>query len=447
MTKIRKGLTLPIKGQPKSEVDRNKSVKSVAILGSDYQGMKPTMLVKEGDEVKIGQALFECKRQVGVKYTAPAAGKVVSLNRGPKRVFESLVIQISSSEEQVEFSHYKKSDLDKIGFEKVRDLLQESGLWTALRTRPYSKNPLPESRPKALFITAIDTNPLSGDPISVINSHKEDFKNGVKVLSKLTEGKTYVCHAKGESLPVEASGSVNLHGFEGPHPAGNVGTHIHFLDPAHADKPVWHIGYQDCIAVGKLFSTGKLWTERVVALGGPQARNPRLLVTRVGASLGDLLKDEYEGKDNRVISGSVFNGHHAKDTFNYLGRYHNQISLLKEGKERELLGWGGPGLEKFSVKPSFISKLLPAKLFDFTTSTHGSPRAMVPTGNYEDVMPMDILATQLLRSLITKQTDLAQKLGCMELDEEDLALCTFVDHGKVDYGTILRDNLTIIEKE
>ncbi|MEC7181911.1 MAG: NADH:ubiquinone reductase (Na(+)-transporting) subunit A, partial [Bdellovibrionota bacterium] len=215
MTKIRKGLTLPIKGQPKPEVDRNKSIKSVAILGSDYQGMKPTMLVKEGDEVKVGQTLFECKRQVGVKYTAPAAGKVVSINRGPKRVFESLVIQVASSEEQVEFTHYKKSDLDKIDFEKVKKLLQESGLWTAIRMRPFSKNPAPESRPKALFITAMDTNPLSGNPASVINDYKEDFKNGVKVLSKLTEGKTYVCHAKGESLPVDSSANVVLHGFEG----------------------------------------------------------------------------------------------------------------------------------------------------------------------------------------------------------------------------------------
>ena len=447
MIRIKRGLSLPIKGNPKNEIDENKKVKSVALLGSDYNGMKPTMLVKVGDEVKIGQILFECKKQVGVKYTSPAAGKVLSINRGPKRAFESLVIGVSKSEEQVEFSNYKKSDLDKISFEKVRDLLLESGLWTALRTRPFSRNPLPESRPKAVFVNAMDTNPLSADPINVIGAHKEDFQRGVSVLSKLTEGKTYVCHEDGKNVPVGNSENIVVESFSGPHPSGNVGTHIHFLDPVHADKEVWHVGYQDAIAIGKLFSTGKLWTERVVALGGPQARNPRLLKARVGANLDELLKSEYEGKGIRVISGSVLNGHHAKDNFSFLGRFHDQVTLLKEGKEREFLGWSAPGFEKYSVKPSFISKLFPAKLFDFSTSTHGSPRAMVPTGNYESVMPLDILATQLLRSLITNQTDLSQKLGCLELDEEDLALCTFVDHGKVDYGTILRENLTIIEKE
>ncbi len=447
MIRIKKGLTLPIKGNPKTEIDETKRVKSVAILGSDYNGMKPTMLVKEGDEVKVGQTLFECKKQVGVKYTSPAGGKIASINRGPKRVFESLVVDVSSSEEQVEFTHYKKSDLSKISFEKVRDLLLESGLWTSLRTRPFSKNPLPESRPKAVFVTAMDTNPLAGSPHLVIDQYKEDFKNGVIVLSKLTEGKTYVCHEGGKNLPLESSDSVKLHGFSGPHPAGNPGTHIHFLDPVFTDKEVWYVGYQDTIAIGKLFSSGKLWTDRFIALGGPKSRNPRHLKTRVGANLNELLKNEYEGKGIRVVSGSVWNGHHAKDNFSFLGRFHNQVTLLEEGKEREFLGWSTPGLEKFSIKPSFVSKLLPAKLFNFTTSTQGSPRAMVPTGNYESVMPMDILPTQLLRALITKQTDLSQKLGCLELDEEDLALCTFVDHGKVDYGTRLRENLTTIEKE
>ena len=447
MYRIRKGLDLPIEGSPSSELDETKSVGEVAILGSDYVNMRPTMLVKIGDQVKIGQPIFECKRQLGVIYTAPAAGEIISLNRGQRRVFQSIAIRPDDREEQIEFTHYQSTSPENANETNVRNLLLESGLWSSFRTRPYSKNPSSDEKPNSIFVNSMDTNPLALDPMVVISQYAGDFANGLQVISKLTDGTTFVCHQEGKKLPA-VSGNIQLNSFSGPHPSGNAGTHIHFLDPVSANKTVWTINYQDVIAIGKLFTTGRLWVERIISVAGPQIKSPRLIKTRLGASINDLVSGELLNEDNvRVISGSVLSGFEAKGPFAYLGRYHNQISALEEGHRREFLGWAGAGGNKFSIKPSFVSSLSPSKKFSFTTSTEGSFRAMIPTGNYEKVMPLDILPTQLLRALVTKQTDLAQQLGCLELEEEDLALCTFVDHGKVDYGPILRENLTQIDEE
>ena len=447
MYRIRKGLDLPIEGSPSSELDETKSVGEVAILGSDYVNMRPTMLVKIGDQVKIGQPVFECKRQLGVIYTAPAAGEIIGLNRGQRRVFQSVAIRPDDREEQIEFTHYQSTSPENANETNVRNLLLESGLWSSFRTRPYSKNPSSDEKPNSIFVNSMDTNPLALDPMVVISQYAGDFANGLQVISKLTDGTTFVCHQEGKKLPA-VSGNIQLNSFSGPHPSGNAGTHIHFLDPVSANKTVWTINYQDVIAIGKLFTTGRLWVERIISMAGPQIKSPRLIKTRLGASINDLVSGELLNEDNvRVISGSVLSGFEAKGPFAYLGRYHNQISALEEGHRREFLGWAGAGGNKFSIKPSFVSSLSPSKKFSFTTSTEGSFRAMIPTGNYEKVMPLDILPTQLLRALVTKQTDLAQQLGCLELEEEDLALCTFVDHGKVDYGPILRENLTQIDEE
>lgn len=447
MYRIRKGLDLPIEGSPSSELDETKSVGEVAILGSDYVNMRPTMLVKIGDQVKIGQPVFECKRQLGVIYTAPAAGEIIGLNRGQRRVFQSVAIRPDDREEQIEFTHYQSTSPENANETNVRNLLLESGLWSSFRTRPYSKNPSSDEKPNSIFVNSMDTNPLALDPMVVISQYAGDFANGLRIISKLTDGTTFVCHQEGKKLPA-VSGNIQLNSFSGPHPSGNAGTHIHFLDPVSANKTVWTINYQDVIAIGKLFTTGRLWVERIISMAGPQIKSPRLIKTRLGASINDLVSGELLNEDNvRVISGSILSGFEAKGPFAYLGRYHNQISALEEGHRREFLGWAGAGGNKFSIKPSFVSSLSPSKKFSFTTSTEGSFRAMIPTGNYEKVMPLDILPTQLLRALVTKQTDLAQQLGCLELEEEDLALCTFVDHGKVDYGPILRENLTQIDEE
>lgn len=444
MIKINKGLDLPITGAPEQSITDGPAVSSVAVVGLDYVGMKPTMAVKVGDRVKLGQVIFSDKKTEGVKYTAPGAGVVKAVNRGDRRVLQSVVIELDG-DEAVEFKKYSAGELSGLTREQVQENLVESGMWTALRTRPFSRVPQPGTAPNSIFVTAMDTNPLSGDPAVVIADQAEAFTQGLTILTKLSETTVYLCKAPGAEIPT--ADGVTVEEFEGGHPAGNAGTHIHFLDPVSQKKSVWTIGYQDVIAVGKLFTEGKLFTDRVVAVGGPTAYRPGLVRTRMGASFDDLLVGAQKGDHNRVISGSVWNGRTATGPFAYLGRYANQISILEEGDERELLGWIVPGANKFSVLNVFASFLNPSKKFNFTTTTNGSERAMVPVGQFEELMPMDILPTQLLRALVTGDIVHAMELGCLELDEEDLALCTFACPGKYEYGPILRDNLTRIEKE
>jgi len=446
---IKKGLDLPITGGPKQVIEKGNAVKTVAILGTDYVGMKPTMLVSEGDAVKLGQILFSDKKNPGVNFTAPGAGKIKAVNRGAKRALQSVVIELAG-DEQVSFTQYKEADLAGLTEEQVKDNLLQSGLWTTLRTRPYGKIPAVDTKPRSIFVTAIDTNPLAADPAVIIKARANDFANGLAVIARLTDGKVYVCKKAGADVAVGDTASVQVAEFSGPHPAGLPSTHIHLIDPVNANKAVWYLDYQAVIAIGALFTTGKLNVERVVALAGPTVKNPRLIKTRVGASTDDLVKGELEAVENRIVSGSVLFGHQASEWAAFLGCYHNQISALQEGRARELFGWIVPGKDKYSALDVYITSRQDRKsgrLFPFTTNRNGSDRAIVPVGVYETVMPLDILATPLLKSLLVGDSDNAQLLGCLELDEEDLALMTFVDPGKHDFGPVLRANLTKIEKE
>lgn len=446
--KIKKGLDIPIAGEPEQKIENAVQVTKVALMGSDYMGLKPTMLVQEGDRVKLGQALFTDKKNPGFNFAAPGCGTVKAINRGKKRVLQSVEIELDGDDE-VTFAAYKASELGNLARDKVCQNLQESGLWSAFRTRPYSKQPKVDAVPNSLFVTVIDTNPLAPKPSTVLNEYLEDFNHGLQVLSRLTEGKVFVCVDEHSDVTGQDNPQIEYHAFAGKHPAGLAGTHIHHLDPVGVTKSVWHIGYQDVIAIGKLFTTGKLWVERVISLAGPMVKKPRLLKTRLGACTTDLTKCELSGDgDVRVISGSVLNGYRARDWSAFLGRYNNQITVIEEGGERFLFGYINPLGNRFSAIRVVLSHLSGAKRkFAFTSTTNGSERAMVPIANYEKVMPLDILATQLLRSVVTKDTDLAQQLGCLELDEEDLALCTFVSSSKFDYGPALRSCLTQIEVE
>ncbi|GIX22003.1 MAG: Na(+)-translocating NADH-quinone reductase subunit A [Gammaproteobacteria bacterium] len=448
--RIRKGLDLPIAGAPEQRIHDGPAVRTVGVLGNDYIGLKPSILVAEGDRVKLGQPLFTDKKNPQVLYTSPACGRVRAIHRGPKRVFQSIVIEVDGDDEET-FEAYPASRLGELSAAQVRENLLRSGLWAALRTRPYSKTPRPDSEPHAIFVNAMDTRPLAPRPAVIIDAHREDFAHGLTVLARLSPGKLYVCHHEGDALPRIDAPNALYQAFAGPHPAGLPGTHIHFLDPVGPHKTVWYLHYQDVIAIGKLFTTGRLWVERVVALAGPMVERPRLLRTRLGANTNELVEGELRPGEARIISGSVLGGRRAADWSAYLGRFHLQVAVLAEGRQREFMGWIMPGAHRFSALPVFWSSVRrlfkPDMTFALTTSTNGSPRAMVPIGNYEAVMPLDILPTQLLRALVTRDTDTAQALGALELDEEDLALCSFVCVGKYDYGPILRLNLTQIEQE
>ena len=440
--KIKKGLDLPINGSPKQEISNTILTKKVALLGDDYIGLKPTMLVNVGDEVKKGQLLFTDKKTPGVKFTSPASGKVIEINRGERRAFKSIVIEKSGNDE-VTFKSYSEKELDSLNSEQIKENLIESGLWTSIRVRPFSKVANPETTPHSIFITAMDSNPLAPQIEKVIAGKEKAFENGLKVLNNLIEGSIFLCKAPNTKIPIISSPKLKVEEFEGPHPSGLVGTHIHFLDPVSSSKKVWYVTLQDVIAIGMLFTTGKIFTERVISLGGSQVKNPTLIKTEIGASIDELVKDLLVEGENRVISGSVLSGFHANGFLAYLGKFHQQISVIKEDTNRELLGWVNPFGNRFSVK----SVLFPKKQLDFSTSTHGGRRSIVPIGSYEKVMPLDILPNYLLRALAINDIEESEQLGCLELDEEDLALCTFVCPSKVNHGENLRNSLNKIEKE
>ncbi|AAK03412.1 Na(+)-translocating NADH-quinone reductase subunit A [Pasteurella multocida] len=445
MITIKKGLNLPISGSPEQVIRDGNAITEVALLGEEYVGMRPSMKVREGDVVKKGQVLFEDKKNPGVVFTAPASGTVTAIHRGAKRVLQSVVIKIEGNE-QITFEKYTTEQLNQLTSEQVRQNLQASGLWTALRTRPFSKVPAVDATPVSIFVNAMDTNPLCADPQVIVQQSAQAFEAGLTVLSRLHEGKVYLCKAANASIPSPSIANLDVKEFAGPHPAGLSGTHIHFIDPVSATKFVWYINYQDVIAVGKLFTTGELDVSRVVSLAGPQVKNPRLVRTVLGANLSQLTANEVKDGENRVISGSVLSGAKAAGPVDYLGRYALQVSVLEEGREKEFLGWIMPGANKYSLSRTVLGHFS-KKLFNFTTALNGGERAMVPIGAYERVMPLDIIPTLLLRDLAAGDTDSAQALGCLELDEEDLALCTFVCPGKNEYGPLLRQALDKIEKE
>ena len=444
--RIGKGLDIPISGNPQLLVEE-KNVTKVALLGADYNGLRPDFKVQVGERVKLGQTLFCDKKSPSLCHTSPASGIVEAIHRGEKRALLSVVVAIDHEETFEIFASYTDSELDDLSEQQVRENLLQSGLWTAFRTRPYSQTPLPDSTPHSIFINAMDSNPLAVDPAFVITQSAEDFVNGIRVLARLGSRKTYLCHAAQSEIPYPELKNLHVQTFSGPHPAGLSGTHVHFLDPVHKNKTVWTINYQDVIAIGKLFISGALWVERMISLAGPMIKQPRLLRTRIGANIHELTHSGLISTSSRVISGSPLYGYRVSDATAFLGRYHLQVSALPEDREQQFMGWANPGKNKFSFLNVFTSKLFKNHHIGFSTSTNGEARAMVPVGVYEDVMPLDLLPTHLLRALIVKDTETAQALGCLELDEEDLALCTFVCPGKYDYGVLLRECLTRIEKE
>ncbi len=444
---LRKGLDIPLSGQPRAGIHEGPAVNTVAVLPGDYPGYKPVLLVEEGERVELGQPLLEDRNDARIRLPSLGSGTVSAVHRGPRRALRSIVVTLEGDAERT-FPSAGEGELAAMKREDVQQRLLESGLWVALRTRPYGHIASPDATPRAVFVTAIDTNPLAVDPRITIAEHQEDFRIGVLALSRLLDGNVYVCCAPGPDLPLPDDPRVVAAEFSGPHPAGLPGTHIHFIAPVTATRSVWYLGYQGVIGIGHLFRTGRIRTERIISLAGPAVLDPRLLRTRAGASTEDLIRGQINESCNcRIVSGSVLSGRAAAGWGDYLGRYHNQITVLREGHDREFLGWLMPGAKKYSASRAYLSSLLRHGTFPLTTTANGSPRAMVPIGAFERVMPMDLLPTQLLRAIAVGDTDAAQQLGGLELEEEDLALCSFVCASKYDYGPLLRQVLTRIEKE
>ena len=454
--RISKGLDLPLAGAPRQAVEPAAEARRVALLGADTVGLAPAMAVQPGDAVLRGQLLYEDRKNPGVRFTSPAAGVVLAVHRGERRAFRALEIEVADDDgrdRQVAFASLPRDPASADGA-ALRALLLESGLWPAFRTRPFSRVPAADAVPEAIFVTAIDTAPHAPDPQVALAGREAEFRLGLDALARLTPAPVLLCAAPGSSLAAGAPATVQVHEFAGPHPAGTPGLHIHLLRPVGPGHVVWHIGYANVAAIGHLLGSGRLDVERVVALAGPAVKAPRLLRTRLGASIAELTRGELLPGELRVISGSVLDGRAVADPATaFLGRHHRQVSALVEGRERELFGWITPQPRKYSVWSVVAGHFAragraggPAGL-PLTTTTNGGDRAMVPIGSYERVMPMDVMATHLLRALIVGDAEEAVALGALELDEEDLALATFVCPGKTEYGPLLRRMLERVERE
>ena len=449
MIRIKKGLDIPIYGTPAEDIVDSKKSRSVAVLGNDYVGMKPTMLVEEGDSVTLGQPLFEDKKNPGVLITSPAGGKIEAINRGDRRALQSIVIEVEKEEKVEQFNSFSNEDIVLASSDSVRQQLISSGMWTAFRTRPYSKIHSVDSSPSNVFISVLDTEPLSPDPEKIVNPRLDDFNFGILVLKQLVDCPIHLSVSEISTLEITEDDQVKKHRFSGPHPAGLVGTHMHFISPASLSNVNWTIGYQDLIAIGSLFKTGCVSTERVIALSGPQVNEPRYIKTRLGACTDELTVGELTQRENRIISGSVISGREAIGSYAYLGRYHNQVSVIAEpnSRDREFMNWLTPGPRKFSKIPLFLSSIFPKKIFKFKALMNGSDRPIVPIGVYEEVLPLNMLPAMLLRNVVLMDTEKIQDLGGLELDEEDLSLCSYVCPGKYDFGSLLRAVLNKIEVE
>lgn len=424
---MRKGLDVAVQGVPTQEIDeRKKVVRSVALIGADHVGLSVEIEAGVGRRVGMGDVV--ARDASGFPLVSPGTGTVREIRTGTRGTLAHLVVELDDPGEPAVSS----GPLPDSTSDAAADALLASGLWPALRSRPYGRVAAPGTRPRAIFVTAVDTEPLAPSVDLVLGEAPEDFAHGVEVLTRLTDGIVHVCGGGDADLPVAAGPRVRVHAFGGPHPAGLVGTHMHLVDPVGRGRTAWHVGYADVVAFGRYFRTGALDFERVVSLAGPRVRRPRLLRTRLGASIDDLVADELLPGGCRVVSGSVLGGRQATDWGRHLGRYHRSVCVLEEVREvdggrsraglfRRWLGRGPGGARR--------------------TALHGRPTAQVPTGAFERVLPLRVLPTALLRALLVGDLETAEGLGLLELEEEDLALCTYVCPSKIEYGAYLRDAL------
>jgi len=446
---VTRGLDLPIAGAPAPRIVEARRVSRIAVLPTDHLGTKPRLRVQDGDVVVRGQPLWQDRTHGAITVTSPGSGRVVAIHRGERRALQSIVIELDATDGDghAPFPSYTPT----VGRDRaaLRALLLESGLWVAMRTRPFNHVPAPDAEPSSVFVTALDTSPLAPQVEAVIGERVDDFARGLEALRTLSDAPVFVCRAPGSHLGDGVDG-VQLAEFGGKHPAGAPGFHIHTLAPVSRTRTAWQLAAHDVVRIGHLLRTGQLDVSHVIALGGPAVREPRHLRTRLGASLDELLAGELSpvapgALPHRIISGSVLTGRRAEgEVFGYLSRHHHAVAVLPEVVKRRFLGFLRPDAPSFSSLPVYLGGGARA---GFDTMMHGGPRAMVPIGAYERVMPYDLMPTHLLRAIQLGDAEWAEQLGALELDEEDVALCSYVCPGKADYGTALRRLLDSIAAE
>lgn len=412
--RITGGMNINVPGSPRQVIREGAPLSSVALQGSDYPGIRPLLRVKIGDHVMAGQPLFVDRKRPDIQFTAPGSGMVTTIEYGRRRSLKSLIIQLKNYDSAM---FDIQTNLER---KNMQMLLLKSGMWPAFLTRPFGRIPDPFSVPDAIFVTAMDTNPLAADASIIVQQHIEHFRAGLELLTLLTDGMIFICQAPGSPLSGEDKDQLKCVEFAGRHPAGLPSTHIHRLFPVYGKRIVWHINYQDVIAIGALRTTGKYWSERIISLAGPGVQNPALVRTSLGANLNDLLAKELNKGNNRVVSGSLLSGRKAA----FLGRYHTQISVLREAKKVS--------------KPNWFTRL-------FYTPNNSSFSPLIPTDKLEQTMAINIAPVPLLRALSVGDKDTAKALGCRELVEEDIALLTYACASEVNYAQLLRTILNELE--
>ncbi len=444
VTKIRKGLNINLIGEAEKVIKELKS-DHFAVKPTDFIGVFPKMLVKEGDTVKTGTPLFIDKNRENIIFTAPVSGVIREIKRGAKRLLLEIKIDADGKDEYVDFKAEQPSSLSR---EQVIEKMRLSGVWPLIRQRPYSVIADPLAEPKSIFISTFDTSPLAPDNDLILHGQGEDFQTGLDALAKLTKGKVHL-NIEAETTHSKVftnSKNVQINQFSGPHPTGNVGVQINRLDPINKGEVVWYCYPQDVVTIGKLFRKGHYDATRVVALTGSEVLSPVYFRTRTGVAVEDLVKKNTTDVKKRYISGNVLTGKQV-ELDSYLGFYHNQLTVIPEGDYYEFLGWGMPGLKKFSVSRSFPAFLFRNRKYRLDTNLHGGDRALVMTGQYEKVFPFDIYPMQLIKAIMVEDIDLMENLGIYEVDEEDFALCEVIDTSKTNIQEIVRKGLDLMRKE
>jgi Na+-transporting NADH:ubiquinone oxidoreductase subunit A len=442
--KIKRGLTINLVGEAEKTISEI-TPKFCAIKPTDFVGVFPKLLVQEGDTVKAGTQLFFDKYREKIRFTSPISGTVRELRRGEKRILLEIVIESDGKDEAIDFG---KADLSKLTRDEIIAKLLESGIWPMIRQRPYSTIADPEAKPKAIFISAFDTAPLAPDYDLIVHGNGDAFQAGVDALVKLTDGRVHLnIHA--DAVPSKVFTNckgVQVNKFSGKHPAGNVGTQIAFLDPINKGDIVWYVRPQEVLHIGRLFLNGKLDAMQIVALTGSQVKRPHYFKTKIGSSITEMLKENQSGDNNRFISGNALTGTKIEKN-GYLGFYHSQVTVIPEGDHHEFLGWALPGTSKFSFSRTYFSWLAPKAKYRLDTNYNGGERAYVMTGQFEKVFGWDIYPLQLIKAILIEDIDKMESLGIYEVDEEDFALCEFIDTSKTEIQEIVRKGLDLMRKE
>jgi len=443
--KIRKGLNINLKGKAEKIFVKAEMAEHYAVKPSDFHLLVPKLEVKEGDSVKAGSVLFHDKNNPAIKFTSPVSGVVSSINRGERRIIREVVIK--SAADQV-YEQFPKGDPAGMDREAIVANLLSSGLWPAIRQRPYNIVANPVNTPKSIFISAFDTAPLAPDFDFLIKGSEQDFQAGIDVLCRLTPGKVHIniSDEYPASSAFSRAGNAQVNYFRGPHPAGNVGVQIHRIDPVNKGDFVWTVGPQEVIMMGRLFQKGIYDASKVVALTGSEVIKARYYKLIGGACIKSITGNNITEGCQRYISGNVLTGSQIEPV-GYLGYYDAQVTVIPEGIESEFLGWAMPGLDKYSLSRTFFSWLAPRREYEVNTNMHGGHRAFVATGVYEKVLPMKIYPMQLFKAIMFEDIDLMEKLGIYEIAEEDVALCEFACPSKTELQALVRRGLDLMIKE